>query len=206
MKMVKKTLIAIALVAFLASTAPADITVYYFGPVSGGDLNNESGVKSDGNKKVYWPYKWEELPICAIQLKMELGMYVDVKDCKSDKKLILHQVDCTDSGIGRSANEFPCHYGCTNIEVRANFDVKINTDIPDKDDYGVINKWDDVFPDGDVIDGDGNYHKIAVCIKTWKSRLHKGTPGSEVKVGTLIITAKPDMDPAWSVGPDDWTP
>jgi hypothetical protein len=208
MKMVKKTLIAIALVAFLASTAPADITVYYFGPIKGGWLDHESGVKSDGNKKVYWPYEWKELPICAIDLKMEIGMYVDVKNCKTDKKIVLHQVDCTESGFGevRPDEEFPCYAGCEDIQVRANFDVKINTDIPDKDDYGVIDKWSDYFPDGDVIPGDGSYHKIDVCIKTWKTKIYKGTVGSEVKIGTLMITAKPDMDPAWSVGDASFTP
>jgi hypothetical protein len=199
--MVKKTLIAIALVAFLASTAPADITVYYFGPVKGGHLSNETGVKSDGNKKVYWPYKWEEIPICAIQLKMEIGMYVDVKDCKKDKKLVIHQVDCDEDGFGKKVNDedFPCYYGCTEIQVRANFDVSLGADIPDKDDYGVIDKWEEHYPDGEVIDGDGDYHKTRVCIKTWKTKIHKGTVGSEVKVGTMYVTAKPAMDPAWSM-------
>jgi hypothetical protein len=196
MKMVKKTLIAMALVAFLASTAPAAIEVYYFGPMSGGPNDKESGVKSDGEQKVYWPYEWKELRICAISLRMNIGMYVDVKDCK-DRKIILDQVECGD--IDQPDNEFPCYYGCTNIDVRANFDVKLNTELEESS--GIIDKWDDHFPDGDVVAGDGNYHTVKVCIKTWRTRLYKsnGTFGTEKTIGTVYLTAKPDMAPAWSV-------
>jgi hypothetical protein len=196
MKMVKKTLIAMALVAFLASTAPAAIEVYYFGPMSGGPLDKESGVKSDGESKVYWPYEWKELTICEISLRMNIGMYVDVKDCK-DRKIILDQVECGD--IEKADNEFPCYYGCTNVDIRANFDVKLNTDLVLNNE--IIDKWDDHFPDGDVVVGDGNYHTVKVCIKTWRTRLYKsnGTFGTEKTIGKVLLTAKPDMAPGWSV-------
>jgi hypothetical protein len=191
MKMVKKTLIAIALVAFLASTAPADIEVYYWGPMSGGDLNKESGVKSDGNEKVFWPYEYKELDICAMPLLMEIGMYVDVKDCK-DRELILHQVDCAE--IARAANEFPCYLGCETINVRANFDVKLGTRVVENDTNGdVFNKVEGFYDGGDVVPGDGSYHAMKVCVKAWKARLHLASYGEEVNVGTLYVTAKPDV-------------
>jgi hypothetical protein len=188
MKMVKRTLIAIALVAFLASTAPADIEVFYWGPMSGGDLNKESGVKVDGNEKVYWPYEYKELDICSMPILMEIGMYVDVKDCK-DREIILKQVDCAE--IGKSANDFPCYLDCETINVRANFDVKLGTRIVKN---GSVLKDAEGFYDGsDVVPGDGGYHAMSVCVRAWDARLYQGTYGSEVNVGTLYVTAKPDV-------------
>jgi hypothetical protein len=188
MKMVKRTLIAIALVAFLASTAPADIEVFYWGPMGGGDLNKEQGVKVDGNEKVFWPYEYKELAVCTMPILMELGMYVDVKDCK-DREIILHQVDCAE--IDKGVNDFPCYLDCEDISVRANFDVKMGTDI-DKN-GSVLNEVEGFYMGGDVVAGDGNYHTVTVCVRAWKARLYLGSYGDEVKVGTLYVTAKPDV-------------
>jgi hypothetical protein len=191
MKMVKRTLIAIALVAFLASTAPADIEVFYWGPMGGGHLDKEQGVKVDGNEKVFWPYEYKELDICAMPIKMEIGMYVDVKDCK-DRKIILKQVDCAE--INRSANEFPCYLDCETINVRANFDVKLGTRVVANDTNGkVFDKVEGFYDGGDVVTGDGAYHAMNVCVKAWKAKLYKGSYGDEVVVGTLYVTAKPDV-------------
>ena len=185
--MVKRTLIAIALVAFLASTAPADIEVFYWGPMSGGDLNKESGVKVDGNEKVFWPYEYKKLDICSMPILMEIGMYVDVQDCK-DKKIILKQVDCAE--ISKASNDFPCYLDCETINVRANFDVKLGTRI---EKTTVLKDAEGFFDGGDVVPGDGSYHAMKVCVRAWDARLYNGSYGSEVEVGTLYITAKPDV-------------
>jgi hypothetical protein len=189
MKMVKRTLIAIALVAFLASTAPADIEVYYWGPMSGGELNKESGVKSDGHEKVFWPYEYKELDICAMPLLMEIGMYVDVKDCK-DREVILKQVDCAE--IDKQAKNFPCYLGCEEITVRANFDVKLGTRITETSD-NVLDEKEGFFDGSDVIVGDGSYHSATVCVRAWDTDIYNGSYGEEVQVGTLYVTAKPDV-------------
>ena len=156
--------------------------------MSGGDLNKESGVKVDGNEKVFWPYEYKALDICSMPIKMEIGMYVDVKDCK-DRKIILKQVDCAE--ISKAANEFPCYLDCETINVRANFDVKLGTRI--EKDGSVLNKVEGFYDGGDVVPGDGSYHAMKVCVKAWKTKLYNGTYGEEVKVGTLFITAKPDV-------------
>jgi hypothetical protein len=184
MKMVKKTLIAIALVAFLASTAPADIEIYYWGAI-----DKDTGVKVDGNEKVYWPYEYKALDVCSMPVKMEIGMYVEVQDC-TDKKIILKQVDCGD--IGKGGGDFPCYDDCEKFSVRANFDVKLGTRLV-KGDAGVIDGWDTYWKTDNVIPGDGNNHEVEVCVKAWKAQLWKGPVGSEVTVGTLYITAKPDV-------------
>jgi hypothetical protein len=90
MKMVKKTLVAIALVAFLAISAPADdvtppvtdgaFDIFYFGP-----SQNGNGVKVEGDDTVYWPYEYKALDICTIPVRIQVGMYVEVEDCKQRK-------------------------------------------------------------------------------------------------------------------------
>ena len=181
--MVKRTLIAIALVAFLASTAPADISVHYFGPI-----DNDTGVKVDGNEKVYWPYEYKALDICEMPVKMEIGGYVEIDDC-TKKKIILQQVDCGD--IGRGGGDFPCYLDCETFNIRANFDAKLGTRLVKIG--GVMEKWEGFYDGGDVVPGDGAWHSMKVCVKAWKAKLWSGTVGSEVVVGTLYVTAKPDV-------------
>jgi hypothetical protein len=190
MKMVKRTLIAIALVAFLASTAPAyepviqgNYQIYYWGAI-----DKDTGVKVEGNEKVYWPYEYKALDICSMPVKMEIGMYVEVQDC-TDKKIVMHQVDCGE--IGKGTGDFPCYLGCTKFSARANFDVKLGTRLVK--DGPVMNKWEAFYNGDDVIAGDGGNHEVEVCVKAWLANLWNGTPGDEVTVGTLYITAKPDV-------------
>ncbi|MFC1634624.1 hypothetical protein ACFL5Z_07250 [Planctomycetota bacterium] len=181
--MVKRTLIAIALVAFLASTAPADIQVHYFGPI-----DKDTGVKVDGNEKVYWPYEYKALDVCEMPVLMEIGGYVEVQDC-TDKKIKLKQVDCGD--IGKGSGDFPCYLDCESIKVRANFDVKMGTRLVKNG--PVIKDWEGFYDGGDVVPGDGSDHEVKVCVKAWKAEIWKGTVGEEVNVGTLYVTAKPDV-------------
>lgn len=185
MKMVKRTLIAIALVAFLASTAPADITVHYFGPI-----DNDTGVKVDGNEKVYWPYEYKALDICEMPVKMEIGGYVEIDDC-TKKKIVLVQKDCAEVGHSGSGN-WPCYNDCEKFKIRANLDIKLGTRLV-KGSIGVIDKWEGYYDGDDTVPGDGGWHERTVCVTAWKAKLWSGTVGSEVVVGTLYVTAKPDV-------------
>jgi len=189
MKMVKRTLIAIALVAFLASTAPAAIEVYYWGAI-----DKDTGVKVDGNEKVFWPYEYKALDICSMPVKMEIGMYVEVQDC-TDRKIILKQVDCGD--IGKGSGDFPCYNDCEKFSLRANFDVKLGTRLvkaaADEGEDTVMDQWEGYYNGSDVVPGDGKNHEVEVCVRAWKARLWYGTYGDETVVGTLYVTAKPDV-------------
>jgi hypothetical protein len=83
MKM-KRTLIAIAVVALLATSVHAAIEdPYYF---TAGD---HAAIKIDGKDTptIRWPYKivYDELVVCNIPIVMKVGMYVQVKDCKNKK-------------------------------------------------------------------------------------------------------------------------
>jgi len=184
MKMIKRTLIAIALLALLATSAHAALNP------SGDKLfvGDHHAVKVDGSEKVRWPYSYKALDVCLIPIKMHVGMYVQVKDCKK-KKLILQQVDCGD--IGKGGGDYPCYLGCVTFDVRANFEVKMGAD-REKLSGSPIKDWDDYYDGDDVVPGDGNYHSVKCCVKAWKTELYKATPGDEVDVGILHITVKPN--------------
>jgi len=167
--MVKKCLIAIALLAFLATTVQA-----------GDDANNP--WKFDD----HWPWVYLELEICQIPVYMDVGMYVDMKDC-GKKEIVLKQVSC--DTIGKGSGDFPCYTGCVTIQIRANFEVKLGTKLYKIGD--VIKDWS-VTLSTDIIPGDGNYHDVDVCVDAWKAQIWTAAPGDKVLVGEVAITVKPN--------------
>lgn len=188
----KRTLIAIAVVALLATSVNAAITPYYF---TSGD---HSAVKVDGkeSKEFRWPYEiiYQELTVCNIPIKMKVGMYVQVIDCNK-KKITLEQVSCTDfdqitgGKVGnKGAADYPCYWGCTTFDVRANFPVKMGLKLNKGDlipDSTAYYDGDDTVPD------DGNPKTLKVCVAAWKAKIYKAKPGDSVDVGSVDITVKP---------------
>jgi hypothetical protein len=183
MKMVKRTLIAIAVVALLATSAHAALTEHYFGP-----YGDDYAVKVDGSENVRWPYEYKALTVCTIPIKMHVGMYVQIEDCKK-KKIILQQVDCGD--IGQGGDKYPCYLGCTDFNVRANFEVKMSADLEKVGD--TIKDWGWYYDGGDVVPGDGDWHNVKVCVKAWSTQIWKASPGDEVDVGKLHVQVKPNV-------------
>jgi hypothetical protein len=190
MKMVKRTVIVIALVSCLASTTSADYETEYYGPFYPVDVTiiKNIGEKIDGKQGVLWPYRYEELTICTIPIKMRVGMFVQVKDCKK-KKIVLEQVDCGD--IGKGAIDYPCYLGCVDFDVRANFRTKLGFSLHKNGD--VIDEWSAYYDGDDTVPGDGDWHGVKLCVKAWKTRIYKAAPGDEVSVGSVEITVKPDV-------------
>jgi hypothetical protein len=182
MKMIKRTLIAIAVVALLATSANAALSEHYF------PIGDHHAVKVDGSENVRWPYEYKALTVCTIPIKMHVGMYVQVKDCKK-KKIVLKQVDCGD--IGKGGGDFPCYLGCEKFEVRANFNVKLGANL--HKDGDTIKDWSAYYNGDDTIPGDGNYHEVELCVKAWKTQIWKAQPGDEVTVGSVDVTVKPDV-------------
>ena len=184
--MVKKTLIAMAAVVLLASVAQAALEEYYFGK------DGHRMTKVDGSTTIRWPFEYKALNVCCMPVKMSVGMWVEVEKC-DDKKIILEQVDCGDIP-GRGAGDFPCYVGCQKLKVRANFDVKLGTKLTKKDIPGddVINEWE-AYYNGDSVVPAGDWKEVEVCVKAWKARLWRQAAGDEVEVGTLCITAKPNV-------------
>ncbi len=180
--MIKRTLIAIAVVALLATSAHAALTEHYF------PIGDHHAVKVDGSEKVRWPYEYKALTVCNVPILMHVGMYVQVKDCKK-KKLILQQIPCGD--IGKGDGDYPCYQGCVKFSVRANFEVKMGTGLQKIGD--TIKDWDAWIKSGNPVPDDGEYHEVEACVKAWKTVIYKATPGDEVTVGNLQITVKPNV-------------
>jgi hypothetical protein len=192
MKM-KRTLIAIAVVALLATSAHAAIEVWPFL-----DVADHSAIKVDGKetKEFRWPYEiiYQELTVCTIPVYMKVGMFVQVEDC-ANKKIVLEQVSCTDfdqitgGAIGnKGAGDYPCYWDCEDIRVRANFPVELGLK---------LNKGDMIpdstaYFDGDnTVPDDGSWKDIKICVAAWKAQIYKAKPHDEVTVGSVEITVKP---------------
>jgi len=184
--MIKRTLIAIAVVALLATSANAAISEHYF------PIGDHHAVKVDGKETptFRWPYtiSYKALTVCTIPIKMQVGMFVQVKDCKN-KKIVLKQVDCGD--IGKGSGDFPCYLGCVDFDVRANFNVKLGANL--NKDGDTIKEWSSYYDGGDTVPGDGDYHSVKLCVQAWKTQLWKAAPGDEVAVGSVDVTVKPDV-------------
>jgi len=179
--MIKRTLIAIAVVALLATSAHAALDIHYL------PFGDHHAVKVDGSENVRWPYEYKALVVCNIPIKMHVGMYVQVQDCKK-KKIVLKQVNCSD--IGKGDGDYPCYLGCVEFNVRANFDVKMGASL--HKDGDTINEWSAYYDGGDVVAGDGDYHGVKLCVKAWKTSIYKAAPGDEVHVGSVDVTVKPN--------------
>ncbi len=168
--MVKKSLIAIALLAFLATTVQA------------GNLA-ENPWKFDD----HWPWTYTALEICQIPIYMHIGQYVELIDC-GKKKITLVQVPCADIG---KAGKFPCYKGETTFQIRANFEVQLGQKL-----YKigpVIKSWACEL-DNDTVPGDGNKHTRKVTITAWEAQIWTVPApmgGADVLVGEVAITVKP---------------
>jgi hypothetical protein len=189
--MLKRTLIVIAVVAFLATSAQA------LGPVphtSAGTDDAGNPILGKGDIKVNmenltlgWPFEYKALDLCAIPVYMNVGYFVQVEKCH-ERKIKLVQVDCAD--IGKS--DWPCYKDCENVKVRANFEAKMGLR-KEKTSGSPIKEWSAYFQGSDVVPGDGSWHTVTVCVDAWKTEVYKSAPGTEIRVGTVYLTVKPNV-------------
>ena len=189
--MLKRTLIAVAVVALLATSAQA------LGPdPDTGKMGDHTGIKVDPIKmNVIWPFEYKALDLCVIPVKMKVGVFVQVEKCY-DRKIVLNQVECGDIGKN-SSGDWPCYLGCETIKVRANIDVKLGLN---KAKVGnVIDAWDAYFTDGNTVAGGAGWVSHEICVKAWKAQLFRGEigqaamAGDVVDVGTVTVTVKPNV-------------
>jgi len=213
--MVKKSLIAIALMGMLASTSFA------------GDLASKDGYwKFDD----FWPIKpleYEVLELCQIPIFIDVGMYIELENCgKKDRwgnlynAIILEQVSCSelvDSGAG---DTFPCYRGCDQIRVRSNFEALLGLKLYKKDlgghTYFINSSWGNdywlaYFDDPDTagtvetldewtVPGDGNWSRANICVEAWDVNVFLGDPESKAesevnRVGEVAVTVVPTAAP-----------
>jgi hypothetical protein len=192
MKMVKRTLIAIAVIALLGVAAQAQMTPIdtgYMGPPVYAGGGNSPGLKVDDTATAIWPFEYKALPLCTFDVVMHVGMFVQVEKC-NERKIKLVQVDCADPAMGKGAGDWPCYYDCEKVKIRANFPVKLGLE---KAKVGnVLKDWSaSMAPD--TVDDSGSWNEIEICVKAWKADLSAEKPGNQVKVGTITITVKPNV-------------
>jgi hypothetical protein len=178
MKMVKKCIIALAVVVLLVTVVRAD-----------------SPIKK--HDKDQWPWEYKKLEICKMPVYMEIGHYVQLKDCHK-REMIVEQVSCTlskeEGGLGKTDGDFPCFTGCEEIEVRANFPAIFGAELENKN--TIIDKtalyWKD---DKNVIQGSGSgdaWEKLTICLDLWKVKMWRaGAANSKYKIADLTINVKP---------------
>ena len=180
--MIKRTLIAIAVVAILATSSHAAIKEWYF------PFGDHYALKVDGSENVRWPYEYKSLTVCSIPIKIQVGMFVQVQDCKK-KKIVLKQVGCTEQVMGKGDGDFPCYYGCVDFNVRANFNAQMGQSLEKVGDIG--RDWSCSYDGDSTVPGDGSYHNLKVCVKAWKVALWDAPVGDEIDFGKINITVKP---------------
>jgi len=192
-EMLKRTLIAVAVVALLAASAQA------YGPeAETGKQGDHQGFKIHPiEMDIFWPFvEYQAIDLCAIPIKMEVGIFVQVFECHK-RKITLKQVDCGD--IGKNPNaDWPCYKGCDDVKIRANFDVKIGTRrVNDRTDILDNNKFSTYVEGGNTVDAGAGWTTITVCAKAWRAKLYNltvvGTAGEKITVGSLIVTVKPNV-------------
>jgi hypothetical protein len=169
MKMVKKCMIALAVVALMVTVVQA----------------GDPAIKRDGD----WPWTYKAIDLCKMPVYMNVGHYVQLKECHK-REIKLQQVDC--SSIGKGGGDFPCYTDCEDIEVRANFPAIFGASLAKVG--GILDKtsvyWKD---DINQISGStGGWEKLTVCMDAWKAQIWKAAePDDKLKVGELTINVKP---------------
>lgn len=189
--MVKKSIIAIAVLAMLASVSFAQDQT---GQVPG-------QIKVDGG----WPKiivcNWVPIEICRIPIFLKVGFFIEIKDC--DKaKINMVQVNCLPNQT--PPQSFPCYKGCTTIQVRSNFEAQLSLKLyklsniisssSGKDNWKAYFRADaaDTTQNATwIIAGDGNYHSVDICVEAWDADIFNGTPGQNPKVGEVAVLAIP---------------
>jgi hypothetical protein len=186
--MLKRTLIAIAVVAVLAGSAYAAGPDPHTGTVDG----KYQSIKVNMQKlEIGWPFEYKALDLCVIPVYMNVGYYVQVKECNK-RKIKLVQVNCDD--IGKKSSDWPCYKDCEDVQIRANFVVKLGLkrEITSSALKG-SGYWKAYYQGDDTVPGDGNWKTVKVCVEAWEAQLQKETPGSEVEVGKVTVTVKPNV-------------
>ena len=135
-----------------------------------------------------WPFEYKALDLCVIPVYMHVGYFVQVYECHK-RAIKLVQVNCED--IGKATSMWPCYKDCEDVKVRSNFEVKLGLT---KSKVGtIIDQWTAYFEGDDVVTPSESWQTVTVCVEAWKANLLKATPDTEVEVGQVVITVKPNV-------------
>jgi len=176
--MVKKCIIALAVAALMATTVQAGA------PAPGGS------IKRDGD----WPWEYKAIDLCTIPVYMDVGHYVQLKECNK-REIKLVQVTCTTIGKNNT-DDFPCYSDCEDIEVRANFPAIFGASLSK---IGPILKDTSIYWKDDInqISGStGDWEKLTICLDAWNAEIWRAAePAENALVGEITINVKPPDGP-----------
>ena len=179
--MVKKILFTIAVVTLLAVTVQAADPVFFAGAIKDDDM---------------WPFEYIYVDLCTMPILIDVGYFVQVKDC-GDRKIKLKQVPCESIGKG---GKFPCYEDCESIEVRANFEAKLGANVSSSVSWFNAGNASAYYGDcgegcvPDIVPGDGAWHTKKVCVRAWEVSIWNAGEAqgqNEARIGDLTITVKP---------------
>jgi hypothetical protein len=188
-KMLKKCLFAIAVTALLICTVQAGTPK---GDGGEGDYGPDCPTWAYKGHPYPWPVEYKTVEICRIPIWMEVGFWVEIDGCE-EAEILLVQTDCEE--VGRDADDWPCYYGCTKVNVRTNFEAEIDGDV-------THSGWDmshkELFNGEEplVIPGDGDWHEVETCVVAYGFKLWKeAAAGVKEEIGYLKFRVKPTGDP-----------
>lgn len=183
-KMLKKCLFAIAVTALLAVMVQAGVATDPYGSC------DDTWVYK--GHPYPWPVEYKKIEICRIPIWMEVGFWVEIRDCEN-AEILLVQVECKD--VNRDDDNWPCYTGCADIAIRTNFEASIDGDVSHSGwDMSHKEKFNGKEPL--VIAGDGDWHEIEACVIAYNFKLWKETAGGvKEEIGYLKVRIKPTGDP-----------
>ncbi len=144
---------------------------------------------STGPEKKTKEVKYEAIDICIFPVFLEVGHFVQLKDCNKCK-IELKQVKC------KPGRGFPCYEGCVTIKVRANFpailSASLNKSGGDEDMLKEVNLyWENGV--NTIQGGTGDWEELRLFLEVCDVDLYTSTVGT-VKVGEITIKVRPPKD------------
>jgi hypothetical protein len=156
--MLKKSLIAIALLAIALPAVAGDLKVHK-----------------------PWPTKYVPQEITTIDVVMEVGYYIHVKDQKSIKV----------SQDTSASDPYKTYKGCKNTDIVSNFDAKVSGSVAAASAAG--GSWSAKFDGGSSVTIAPGTTNVQICVYGKKVDIGSlgGQAGKEVKVAVLHIMVVP---------------
>lgn len=123
------------------------------------------------------PYAPER--ICNIPVVMDVGMYVEILNVKN-LSIKLQQI------------EFETYQGCTEVEIKSNFDLEILCKVKPT---GVVPGKYSCWIDNPKVPFDFSDRPVVrkVCVKAEKVQILHVAPGSDVHVADVTLTVMPEF-------------
>jgi hypothetical protein len=156
--MLKKSLIAIAVLAIALPAVAGDLKVHK-----------------------PWPTQYVAQEITTIDVVMEVGYYIHVKDQKSIKV----------SQDTSASDPYKTYKGCKTTDIVSNFDAKVSGSVSAASDAG--GEWSAQFNDGGSVVIAPGTTNVNICVYGKKVAIEnlKGQAGTEQKVAVLHIKVVP---------------